>query len=120
MATHSPHILGSVEKENIILLIKNRDGDVETRLGKELGNSYGQTMERILEDIMGLETDRNPSVHELLNQVKEMVKNDNYESSEFERKYSKIKDILGEDDRDLFLVDMDLQIKKGRKNAENR
>ena len=115
LATHSPHILGSVEKENIILLIKNQDGNVETRLGKELGNSYGQTMERILEDIMGLKTDRNPSVYELLNQVKEMVKNDNYESFEFERKYSKIKDILGEDDRDLFLVDMDLQIKKGRK-----
>ena len=120
LATHSPHILGSVEKENIILLIKNQDGNVETRLGKELGNSYGQTMERILEDIMGLKTDRNPSVYELLNQVKEMVKNDNYESFEFERKYSKIKDILGEDDRDLFLVDMDLQIKKGRKNAESR
>ena len=120
LATHSPHILGSVEKENIILLIKNRDGNIETRLGKELGNSYGQTMERILEDIMGLETDRNPSVYELLSQIKEMVKNDNYESSEFERKYNKIKDILGEDDRDLFLVDMDLQIKKGRKNAENR
>ena len=120
LATHSPHILGSVEKENIILLIKNQDGNVETRLGKELGNSYGQTMKRILEDIMGLETDRNPSVYELLNQVKEMLKNDNYESFEFERKYSKIKDILGEDDRDLFLVDMDLQIKKGRKNAESR
>ena len=120
LATHSPHILGSVEKENIILLIKNRDGNIETRLGKELGNSYGQTVERILKDIMGLETDRNPSVYELLNQVKEMVKNDNYESSEFERKYNKIKDILGEDDRDLFLVDMDLQVKKGRKNAESR
>ena len=49
-----------------------------------------------------------------------MVRNDNYENSEFERKYSKIKNILGEDDRDLFLVDMDLQIKKGRKNAESR
>ncbi|WP_374122490.1 AAA family ATPase [Leptotrichia hongkongensis] len=120
LATHSSHILGSVEKENIILLVKNKNGAVEVRTGENFGNSYGQTMERILEDIMGLETDRNPSVYELLNQVKEMVKNDNYESFEFERKYSKIKDILGEDDRDLFLVDMDLQIKKGRKNAENR
>ena len=109
-----------MEKENIILLVKNKNGVVEVRTGENFGNSYGQTMERILEDIMGLETDRNPSVYELLSQVKEMVKNDNYESSEFERKYSKIKDILGEDDRDLFLVDMDLQIKKGRKNAESR
>ena len=32
----------------------------------------------------------------------------------------KIKGILGEDDRDLFLVDMDLQVKKGRKNAESK
>ena len=120
LATHSPHILGSVEKENIILLEKNENGIVEVKMGDEFGNSYGQTTGRILEDIMGLETDRNPSVNNLLNLVKEMVKNDNYENSEFKEKYTKIKDILGEDDRDLFLVDMDLQVKKGRKNAESR
>lgn len=120
LATHSPHILGSVEKENIILLEKNENGIVEVKTGDEIGNSYGQTTGRILEDIMGLETDRNPSVNNLLNLVKEMVKNDNYENSEFKEKYTRIKDILGEDDRDLFLVDMDLQIKKGRKNAESR
>ena len=120
LATHSPHILGSVEKENIILLEKNENGIVKVKTGDEFGNSYGQTAGRILEDIMGLETDRNPSVNNLLNLVKEMVKNDNYENSEFKEKYAKIKDILGEDDRDLFLVDMDLQIKKGRKNAESK
>ena len=120
LATHSPHILGSVEKENIILLEKNENGIVKAKTGDEFGNSYGQTTGRILEDIMGLETDRNPSVNNLLNLVKEMVKNDNYENSKFEEKYAKIKDILGEDDRDLFLVDMDLQIKKGRKNAESK
>ena len=120
LATHSPHILGSVEKENIILLEKNENGIVKVKTGDEFGNSYGQTTGRILEDIMGLETDRNPSVNNLLNLVKEMVKNDNYENSKFEEKYAKIKDILGEDDRDLFLVDMDLQVKKGRKNAESR
>ena len=120
LATHSPHILGSVKKESIILLVKNKNGVVEVRTGENFGNSYGQTMERILGDIMGLETDRNPSVHELLNQVKEMVRNDNYENSEFERKYSKIKNILVEDDRDLSLVDMDSQVKKGRKNAESK
>ena len=120
LATHSPHILGSVEKENIILLEKNENGIVEVKTGDEFGNSYGQTTGRILEDIMGLETDRNPNVNNLLNLVKEMVKNDNYENSEFKEKYTKIKGILGEDDRDLFLVDMDLQVKKGRKNAESR
>ena len=82
LATHSPHILGSVEKENIILLEKNKNGIVEVKTGDEFGNSYGQTTGRILEDIMGLETDRNPSVNNLLTLVKEMVKNDNYENSE--------------------------------------
>ena len=82
LATHSPHILGSVEKENIILLEKNENGIVEVKTGDEFGNSYGQTTGRILEDIMGLETDRNPNVNNLLNLVKEMVKNDNYENSE--------------------------------------
>ena len=120
LATHSPHILGSVEKENIILLEKNENGIVKVKMGDEFGNSYGQTTGRILEDIMGLETDRNPSVNNLLNLVKEMVKNDNYENSEFKEKYTRIKDILGEDDRDLFLVDMDLQINKGRKNDESK
>ena len=120
LATHSPHILGSVEKENIILLEKNENGIVKVKTGDEFGNSYGQTTGRILEDIMGLETDRNPNVNNLLTLVKEMVKNDNYENSEFKEKYTKIKDILGEDDRDLFLVDMDLQVKKGRKNAESK
>ena len=120
LATHSPHILGRVEKENIILLEKNENGIVKVKTGDEFGNSYGQTAGRILEDIMGLETDRNPSVNNLLNLVKEMVKNDDYENSKFEEKYAKIKDILGEDDRDLFLVDMDLQIKRGRKNAESK
>lgn len=74
LATHSPHILGNVEKENIILLEKNENGIVEVKTGDEFGNSYGQTTGRILEDIMGLETDRNPSVNNLLNLVKEMVK----------------------------------------------
>ena len=82
LATHSPHILGSVEKENIILLEKNENGIVKVKTGDEFGNSYGQTTGRILEDIMGLETDRNPNVNNLLNLVKEIVKNDNYENSE--------------------------------------
>lgn len=119
LATHSPHILGSVEKENIILLVKNENGTIEAKTGKMLEKSYGQTVGRILEDIMGLKTDRNPKVYELLSEIQEMVRDDKYENLEFQEKYEKLKEILGEDDRDLFLVDMDLQVKKGKKNVEN-
>lgn len=59
LATHSPHIIGSVKKEQIILLMRNENGIIEAKNGKDFYNSYGQPVGRILEDIMGLETDRN-------------------------------------------------------------
>ena len=120
LATHSPHILGSVQKESIILLEKNKNGIVEVKNVEKVYNSYGLITKDVLENIMGLETDRNPDVYKLLNQVREMLKNNKYEEAEFKEKYEKLKEILGEDDRDLFLLDMDIQIKKGRKNAESK
>ena len=62
IATHSPHILGSVRKENIMLLDKDNEGKIVVRTGDELYNSYGQPTERILEDIMGLKTTRNQEI----------------------------------------------------------
>lgn len=59
VATHSPHILGSVSNENIFLLSKNENGEIIILSGEELYTSYGQSADRILEDIMGLETARN-------------------------------------------------------------
>lgn len=120
LATHSPHILGSVKKENIILLNKNLEGNIEVKTGEELYDSYGQPVDRILKDIMGLETTRDFEVFELLNEIRKMVDENNYESIEFKEKFKKARGILGLDDEDLFLINMDIQIKKGRKNAENR
>lgn len=59
VATHSPHVLGSVSNENIFLLSKNKKGEIIVLSGDELYTSYGQSADRILEDIMGLETARN-------------------------------------------------------------
>ncbi|MDU1912073.1 AAA family ATPase [Fusobacterium sp.] len=112
VATHSPHILGSVPRENIILLSKNESGEVVSTTGEELYTSYGQPVDRILEDIMGLETTRNPKVFDLLNEVRELVDNNQYETDSFKEKYSELKSILGETDKDLFLIDMDIQRKR--------
>lgn len=112
VATHSPHILGSVPRENIILLSKNENGEVVSTTGEELYTSYGQPVDRILEDIMGLETTRNPKVFDLLNEVRELVDENQYETDNFKEKYSELKSILGETDKDLFLIDMDIQRKR--------
>ena len=121
IATHSPHILGSVKKENIMLLDKNDDGKIIVKTGDELYDSYGQPTDRVLKDIMGLETTRNPKVFKLLEEAGELVDKNEYESEEFKTKYKKLREILGNKDEDLLLMDMDIQIRKkrGLKNVES-
>ena len=121
IATHSPHILGSVKKENIMLLDKDDDGKIVVKTGNELYNSYGQPTDRVLKDIMGLESTRNPKVFKLLEEAGELVDKNEYESEEFKTKYKELRDILGNKDEDLLLMDMDIQIRKkrGLKNAES-
>ena len=122
IATHSPHVLGSVKKENIMLLDKNDDGKIIVKTGDELYNSYGQPTDRVLKDIMGLETTRDPKVFKLLEEAGELVDKNEYESEEFKAKYKELRDILGKKDEDLLLMDMDIQIRKKRgfKNAESK
>lgn len=121
IATHSPHILGSVRKENIMLLDKNEDGKIVVRTGDELYDSYGQPTDRVLKDIMGLETTRNPKVFKLLEEAGELVDKNEYENEEFKTKYKELREILGNKDEDLLLMDMDIQIRKkrGLKNVES-
>lgn len=122
IATHSPHILGSVKKENIMLLDKDDEGKIVVRTGDELYDSYGQPTDRVLKDIMGLETTRNPKVFKLLEEVRKIVDRDEYNSDKFKEKYRELKGILGSKDEDIFLIDMDIKIRKkrGLKNAESK
>ena len=121
IATHSPHILGSVRKENIMLLDKDDEGQIVVRTGDELYNSYGQPTERILEDIMGLKTTRNQEIFDKLEKIREMVNEDKYETDDFKKEYGDLKEILGTMDEDVMLIDMEIQIRrKGLKNVKNK
>lgn len=121
IATHSPHILGSVRKENIMLLDKDGDGKIIVKTGDELYDSYGQPTERILEDIMGLKTTRNQEIFDKLEKIREMVNEDKYETDDLKKKYGDLKEILGTMDEDIMLIDMEIQIRrKGLKNVKNK
>ena len=121
IATHSPHILGSVKKENIMLLDNDDKGKIVVRTGDELYDSYGQPTERILEDIMGLKTTRNQEIFDKLEKIREMVNEDKYETDNFKKEYGDLKEILGTMDEDIMLIDMEIQIRrKGLKNVKNK
>ena len=112
VATHSPHILGSVPSENIIILSKNEENKIVPITGEELYSSYGQTSDRILEDIMGMKSARNIEVQNLLDDVRNFVSENRYETDEFKEKYNKLENILGNSDSDLMLIDMEIKRRK--------
>lgn len=112
VATHSPHILGSVPSENIIILSKNEENKIVPITGEELYSSYGQTSDRILEDIMGMKSARNIEVQNLLDDVRNLVSENRCETDEFKEKYNKLENILGNSDSDLMLIDMEIKRRK--------
>ena len=121
IATHSPHILGSVSSENIFILYRDENGKIEAKTGDELYSSYGQPVDRVLKDIMGLESVRTPKIEKDLEELRKLVDEDKYDTKEFKEKYNELLEILGNTDEDLFLIDMDVKIKqKVNSNVESK
>lgn len=58
ISTHSPHILTHVRSENLYLLTQSKAGIAAERPRE----SYGKNVDRVLEDLMGLETTRPDNV----------------------------------------------------------
>ena len=121
VATHSPHILGSVSNENIFILYRNENEKIETKTGDKLDSSYGQPVERILKDIMGLESVRTPKIDRDIQELRKLVDKDKYNTDDFKEKYNNLLEILGSTDEDLFLIDMDVKLKqKVNSNVESK
>ena len=121
IATHSPHILGSVSNENIFILYRNENGKIEAKTGDELYSSYGQPVDRVLKDIMGLKSVRTPKIDRDIQELRKLVDEDKYDTEEFKKKYNNLLKILGNIDEDLFLIDMDVKMKqKVNSNVESK
>ena len=121
IATHSPHILGSISNENIFILYRNENGKIEAKTGAELDSSYGQPVERVLKDIMGLKSVRTPKIDRDIQELRKLVDEDKYDTEEFKKKYNNLLKILGNTDKDLFLIDMDVKMKqKVNSNVESK
>lgn len=121
VATHSPHILGSVSNENIFILYRNENGKIEAKTGDELYSSYGQPVDRVLKDIMGLKSVRTPKIDRDIQELRKLVDENKYDTEEFKEKYSNLLEILGNTDEDLFLIDMDVKLKqKVNSNVESK
>ena len=69
VSTHSPHVITQVQPKHLHLL-KMEEGALQI---VPVVESYGKSVERILEDIMGLETTRPDAVHDDLRTLHDLI-----------------------------------------------
>ena len=119
IATHSPHIVSSVKSESLKLLVK-ADNGIEILQGEEINGSYGYPVERVLTELMGLETPRDSEVQNMIKTLQNLVRDNKYETEEFKVLYSEVKGLLGSLDEDIILLDMGIVRRKGETNAKNK
>lgn len=75
ISTHSPHVINQSTKNQLKILKLNQNGNLEV-LGTHI--SYGQTVERILEDIMGLQTTRPQIVQQNFDLIYDLIDKKEY------------------------------------------
>lgn len=91
ISTHSPHVITHVQPENLFLLDMTKDGLEYLRPS----NSYGKTVERVLKDLMGLETTRPDEVRDAIRMIYEQI--DSGELAGAKDSIEKLEERIGED-----------------------
>jgi predicted ATP-binding protein involved in virulence len=91
ISTHSPHVITHVEPKSLILLSMTPEG-LTARCASE---SYGKTVERVLEDLMGLETTRPNEVKAALKDIYDKINIGNLDDAR--DLISKLVERVGED-----------------------
>jgi len=122
VATHSPHIIASTAKENVKILVRNEDaGTFHIMDYHNIHVAKGAPAERILKDLMGLPTTRDPEIQEKINFLWELIHQGVYETEAFTSRYDELEELLGTIDEDMVLMKMEIGKKKWetKKNAEN-
>lgn len=105
IATHSPHIIASAKKESLRLLVKRGD---RIEVISDIDGSYGYEVQRVLLEIMDLDSLRNPELDKKLVQLKNLVFQNKYDTKEFANLRTELENILGKNDIDLSLLRLEI------------
>ncbi len=103
ISTHSPHVVTHVQPDSLFLL-KMGDSGLEYLPTSE---SYGKTVESVLEDLMGLETTRPDKVQRDIKKIYELIDADELDGATSEAK--SLAEIIG---RDPELVKIEILIRR--------
>lgn len=115
IATHSPHIIASAKKESLKLLV-NKNGKIE--VVSNFNGSYGYEVQRVLLEIMNLESLRIPGISEKIELLYEMVHKNKFDTDKFLALQSEMEKLLGRNDKDLMLLRLEVA-KRKKLNEKN-
>jgi predicted ATP-binding protein involved in virulence len=120
IATHSPHVVGDIESKQLRIIRRYKD-KVFIVDNERLNETYGHSIENILKDTMKLESVRNEDISDKLIKAKELLNNDLYEVEEFKEIYNYLRRYLGDLDKDIMLLNLEISRRKGvkKRNAES-
>lgn len=91
ISTHSPHVITHVKPESLFQLKQSDDGMIIERPSE----SYGKTVDRILEDLMGLKTTRPDNVSKELTSIADLI--DKNKLLKAKKLISQLKEEIGND-----------------------
>ena len=114
LATHSPLIIGSIPNEGIRVMRRDDDGKIQVEYGYQ---TYGKSAEYILRE-MGLEHLRNEETEEKLEELRNLLRADNYDTSRYDELLTELKNQLDSIDPDIMLIEME-EIRRKRKHEKN-
>jgi predicted ATP-binding protein involved in virulence len=117
LATHSPHIIGSVKPEQLRLLYKDESGAIKVK--NQVNGSYGWPVDKVLVGLMDVNTLRTPGASKDLEELNDMVRKNEFESDEFKTKMAKLEDTIGADDDLLTRLRFEI-IKRRKDGAANK
>lgn len=113
LATHSPQIISSAYGEEVRLLRRDDEGKVRAESCEE--GPYGWTVERVLDEIQRVPTQRVPEIEQQLQDLRKAVRERKYEENDFKEKMNRLENLLGHSDPDLTLLRMEI-IRQKKKN----
>lgn len=114
IATHSPHVVCDIKKEQLRVLKRGKEG-ISIVDNDKLDETYGHTVELILKSIMGLNSVRNDETEINLKKLRNLLAHGEYDTTEFNDIYYELKSYLGNLDIDLNLIDLDIKRRKRKK-----
>lgn len=108
IATHSPHIVSSCKKEEVRVLVKDKDKII---VKENVDGTYGRTVEQLLLSVFDLKTVRDTKIQEKLDEFKNLYINQDKINEQQKNRLSKLRielyKYLDPNDPELSLIDID-------------